>query len=105
MRPLPFGAAQAAHIEALRRPSAAAPLPPVRQAPDVPPLLRARLAAGQTVRWGAMLLRGWWASPEAIAELEEVTSRMPGGTRWLRLGGPGSPFTAEAPERLREGTA
>ena len=70
----------------------------------VPPLLRARLAAGERVRWGAMVLKGWWAQPDQIEYLEAVALSMPGGTRWLRLGGPGSPFTAEDFERLPEPT-
>lgn len=93
-----------ATIAALRRLPAPAPAPPARPHGYAPPLLRSLLATGHTVQWGALLLKGWWAKPEQITYLEGVMKATPGGTRWLRLGGPGSPFTAEASERLPEVT-
>lgn len=56
-------------------------------------LPRTRLAAGETVRIGVLDFRGYWTGA-AAEELERIKARLP-GVSWIRLGGPGSPWTRE----------
>lgn len=56
-------------------------------------LPRARLAAGHTVRIGLLTFRGLWTGA-AAEEIEAIKVRLP-SVSWVRLGGPGAPWTRE----------
>ncbi len=82
-----------AHIAALRAPQPAVPARPGTSPWHAPVLLRARLAAGETVRVGALDFRGYWTGA-AAEHIEALKERLP-CVSWVRLGGPGAPWTRE----------
>jgi len=85
-----------AHIAALRAPHPAVPARPGASPwHAAPALLRARLAAGETVRVGALDFRGYWTGA-AAEHIEALKERLP-CVSWVRLGGPGAPWTREVP--------
>lgn len=59
-----------------------------------------RLAAGERVRIGVLDFRGLWTG-QAAAYISEVKERLP-SVSWVRLGGPGAPWTRELPVSQRQ---
>lgn len=86
-----------AHIAALRAPHPAVPARPGASPwHAAPALFHARLAAGETVRVGLIDFRGYWTGGSA-EYLEGLKERLP-SVSWVRLGGPGAPWTREVPQ-------